>query len=95
MPKNLDPADIYRREAARLRSMATSEKFSAVRDGLLNVARQYDVLADQSAGIRRHTFGRPLSRPSLDAYSEAEAHRGADGRRADSHGSALEHRRIG
>ena len=83
MPKNVDPAEIYRREAARLRNMAGSAKFAAVRDGLLNVARQYDVLADQSAGIRRHTFGRPLSRPSLDGYPAA------DDRRAKSDGSAL------
>jgi len=79
MPKNIDPADIYRREAARLRSMAGSEKFAAVRDGLLNVARQYDVLADQSAGIRRHTFGRPLSRPSLDGYPAVDDRRAGSG----------------
>ncbi|HEX9465187.1 MAG TPA: hypothetical protein VGB82_21500 [Alphaproteobacteria bacterium] len=71
MPSNLDPAEFYRREAARLRSMADSHIFSDVQQGLLNVARQYDVLADQAAGIQRHTFGRRLTRPSLDDFAGA------------------------
>lgn len=70
MPSNLEPVDFYRREAARLRTMANSHQFSDVRDGLLNVARHYDVLADQAGAIRRHIFGQPLSRPSLDRIAE-------------------------
>lgn len=66
MPSILEPAEFYRREAARLRSMAASRQFDDVREGLLNVARHYEVLADQAAAIHRHTFGHPLTRPSLD-----------------------------
>jgi len=72
MPTNMEPVDFYRREAARLRSMADSNKFSDVRDGLLNVARHYDVLADQAAAINRHTFGQRFSRPSLDSFYGAQ-----------------------
>lgn len=70
MPSNLEPAEFYRREAARLRTMAASHQFGDVRDGLLNVARHYDVLADQAGAISRHTFGQPLTRPSLDRIFE-------------------------
>ena len=73
MPTNMEPVEFYRREAARLRSMAESNQFGDVRDGLLNVARHYDVLADQAAAIHRHTFGQRFSRPSLDRFYEAQA----------------------
>ena len=73
MPTNMDPVDFYRREAARLRSMADSNKFGDVCDGLLNVARHYDVLADQAAAIHRHTFGQRFSRPSLDPFYGAQS----------------------
>jgi len=72
MPTNLEPVDFYRREAARLRGMADSNQFGDVRDGLLNVARHYDVLADQAAAITRHTFGQRFSRPSLDPFCGAQ-----------------------
>ncbi len=71
MPSNVEPVEFYRREAARLRKMADSRQFDDVRDGLLNVARHYDVLADQAGAIHRHTFGQPLTRPSLDRFYEA------------------------
>ena len=73
MPTNMEPADFYRREASRLRSMADSNQFDDVRDGLLNVARHYEVLADQAAAIHRHTFGQRFSRPSLDLFYAAQA----------------------
>lgn len=74
MPSNLEPAEFYRREAGRLRSMADSHLFDDVREGLLNVARHYDVLAEQSAAIRGHSFGRPFGlagQRSSAASSEA------------------------
>ncbi len=73
MPTNMEPIEFYRREAARLRSMAESHQFNDVREGLLNVARHYDVLADQAAAIHRHTFGQRFSRPSLDVFYQAQA----------------------
>ncbi len=73
MPSNLEPAEFYRREATRLRAMAHSHMFEDVRDGLLNVARHYDVLADQAGAIHRHTFGQPLTRPSLDPFYDPRA----------------------
>jgi hypothetical protein len=42
--------------------MAGSDIYGAVRDGLLAIANQYEVLADQSHGIHNHAFGRPLVR---------------------------------
>ena len=80
MPSNLEPAEFYRREAARLRSMADSNQFNDVRNGLLNVARHYDVLADQAGAIHRHTFGRPVTRPSLDRFYEPPLPKAAGGR---------------
>lgn len=62
MASNLYPAEIYRREADRLRTMAASDIYGSVRDGLLAIAEQYDVLADQSHNMRNHAFGRPLLR---------------------------------
>lgn len=73
MPTTLEPAEFYRREAARLRSMAESRQFDDVRDALVNVARHYEVLADQAAAIHRHTFGHPFTRPSLDPFYEAQS----------------------
>jgi len=60
--QRVNPAVIYRQEAARLRSMAESETFMSVRQSLLEVAQQYDVLAAQADEINAHTFGRPLAR---------------------------------
>lgn len=80
MPSNLEPAEFYRREADRLRSMADSHLFDDVREGLLNVAHHYDVLAEQSAAIHNHAFGQPLSRP---ARRRAEGSADARGQDAD------------
>lgn len=63
MPTNLSAAEFYRREADRLRNMAGSPAFHDVREGLLRMADEYDVLAAQRAGLTRHSFGRPLERP--------------------------------
>lgn len=60
MPSHLQPAEFYRREAERLRSMADTHMFADVRDGLIKVAQQYEVLADQADGLHRHTFGTPF-----------------------------------
>ena len=72
MLSKVEPAELYRHEAARLRKMAESRQFDDVRDGLLNVARHYDVLADQAGAIHRHTFGQPFTRPSLDCFYDAQ-----------------------
>ncbi len=69
MSSRLSPAQIYRQEAARLRSMAESQTFSHVRDGLLEVADNYEHMADQAEIITSHTFGRPLRRGSPDRHS--------------------------
>lgn len=62
MPEKVDPADFYRQEAERLRRKAASETFTDVRDNLLSVARQYDVMAQQAENISRHEFGSPFGR---------------------------------
>jgi hypothetical protein len=58
-----DPADLYRREAARLRMMP-DQPTGSVRENLLDVARQYDVMAAQADNIRHHAFGQPFRRRS-------------------------------
>ena len=60
MPSNLEAAEFYRREADRLRSMAESGLFDDVRANLLKVARQYELMAVQAAGLRNHRYGSPL-----------------------------------
>ena len=72
MPTNLEPVEFYRHEAERLRKMAKSNLFDEVREGLLNVARHYEVLADQAAAIHRHAFGQRFSRPSLDRFYDPQ-----------------------
>jgi len=79
MPSNMEPVEFYRREAARLRGVADSPQFGDVREGLLNVARHYDVLADQAAAIHRHTFGQRFSRPSLDGFFGAQVSQASQG----------------
>jgi pantothenate kinase len=56
------PTEIYRQEAARLRMLAGQHEYSGVRDSLLDMARQYDVLSSQANNIRQHTFGQPFRR---------------------------------
>ena len=81
MPINLTPDEFYRREADRLRSMADSPIFYDVRDGLLRMAKEYDILAGQCDGLRRHSFDRPLERalggadgdPDVDARQHCGA----------------------
>ena len=72
MPINLTPEEFYRREADRLRSMADSLIFYDVRDGLLQMAQEYDVLAGQREGLRRHSFGRPLERTAGGADGDRD-----------------------
>jgi hypothetical protein len=62
MPSNLDAAEIYRREADRLRTMAGSTTYGEVRNGLLAMAAQYDHLAEQASSITSHRFGQPFGR---------------------------------
>jgi hypothetical protein len=45
----LTPAEVFGREADRLRSMADSFIYYPVRDQFLRMARQYDALARRSA----------------------------------------------
>jgi len=58
MPANQDPAEFYRREADRLRSMAESPIFYDVRPGLLDMAERYDSMAEQATRMRAQPFGR-------------------------------------
>lgn len=44
--------------------MADSDAFRYVRDGLLDMARRYDVMAGNSEGAPHHTFRKPFTRPS-------------------------------
>jgi hypothetical protein len=69
MPVNLDPAEFYRREAERLRSMAASDQFDDVRDNLVAVAHLYDVLAGQADGLQGHRFGTAFIPASGDRRS--------------------------
>jgi hypothetical protein len=62
----LSPSTYYRTEAARLRDMAASSEYHDVREGLLCIAREYDLLADQRDGLLHHRFGQPLRRPVMD-----------------------------
>lgn len=66
MPSNLSPEEFYRREAERLRTMAASPIFSDVRDGLVRMAHQYDVLATQRSALERHSFGSPFEQREFD-----------------------------
>ena len=61
---NMTPAEVYRCEADRLRTMAESMTYSHVCDGFLDMARQYDVLAEQAESISGHSFGQPFRRRS-------------------------------
>jgi hypothetical protein len=67
MPANQEPAEFYRREADRLRSMADSPIFYDVRSGLLDMAERYDGMAEQAALMQAHTFGRPSGRDRQSA----------------------------
>lgn len=49
----LSTAEIYRREAERLHSMADSFTYYAVREQFLRIARQYETLARRSAAAPR------------------------------------------
>ena len=62
MRTDLEPAEVYRREAVRLRMMAEGQDYQMVRDGLLDMARQYNVMAAQTESIQQHTFGQPFGR---------------------------------
>ena len=45
------PAELYRREAARLRAMADIPTFRDVRESYLDMADRYDVLARQADSV--------------------------------------------
>ena len=64
MPANMTPEDFYRREAKRLRGLATLRSYCDVRDGLLRTAHEYEVMASQHEELRSHRFGQPLKRVS-------------------------------
>jgi hypothetical protein len=64
MYSNMTAAEVYRREAERLQSMADAMTYGHVRDGFLEMARRYDVMAEQAENITSHKFGRPFSRRS-------------------------------
>jgi hypothetical protein len=59
-------AAIYRQEAARLRDVADHPDYRSVRDNLLDIARQYDVLAAQAGGILSQSFARSFGRRPFD-----------------------------
>lgn len=66
-------AEFYRAEAARLRDMAASSAYREVRHGLLCVAREYELLADQRIELDHHRFGEPFRRPAMpDGYPSAD-----------------------
>jgi hypothetical protein len=60
------PAGIYRQEAVRLRQLANTNSYSYVRNNMLDIARQYDLLAEQAEHLRQHGFGRPFRRRPED-----------------------------
>jgi hypothetical protein len=62
MPANQQPAEFYRREADRLRTMTDSPIFFDVRSGLLDMVEGYEAMAEQSAIVRAHKFGQPFGR---------------------------------
>lgn len=52
-------AELYRCEADRLRSMALAFEGPALREAFLDIARQYEILADQIEGIINKFVSRP------------------------------------
>lgn len=67
------PAELYRAEAARLRGMASSSAYREVRQGLLCVAREYELLAEQRNELDHHRFGEPLRRQAIpDGYPSVD-----------------------
>ncbi len=73
-PAGLSPSGFYRAEARRLRDMAVSSDYHDVREGLMCIAREYELLADQRDGLLHHRFGEPLRR-SLDDRQDNAADR--------------------
>lgn len=51
-------AEQYRREAARLRALASASTFSEVRDDLTGIAQEYEALARQRDDIAQRYGGR-------------------------------------
>jgi hypothetical protein len=56
VPRDIDAAQEYRREAARLRALAHTSMFSEVRDDLTCIAQEYEHLAQQRDEIV-HRYG--------------------------------------
>lgn len=65
-------ARLYRGEAARLRRLAAVTGFHDVRDELLAMAAEYEVLAAQREQLDRHRFGEPLQRPMSAGHPRAD-----------------------
>ena len=63
--RQLGQAEFYRAEATRLRDMASSSAYREVRQGMLCVAREYELLADQRDELGHHRFGEPFRRPEI------------------------------
>jgi hypothetical protein len=57
-PRRITAAEQYRREAARLRSLADNSTFGEVRDELTGIAQEYEALAQQRDDIARRYGGR-------------------------------------
>lgn len=69
MYSNMTAAEVYRREAERLRTMADSATYTHVREGFLEMARTYDVMSAQADEITDHSFGQPFARHSAEPNS--------------------------
>ncbi len=57
-PRESTAADQYRREAARLRTLADNSTFGEVREELTGIAQEYEALAQQRDDIVRRYGGR-------------------------------------
>lgn len=60
MPPTANPAEYCRCEADRLRGLAGLPSFRDVRERLLAMAGQYDILARQRERLCGHDFGQPF-----------------------------------
>ncbi len=60
MYSNMSVAEVYGREADRLRSMAEAVTYQHVRDGFLHIAHLYDLMAQRAERMTDYQFARPL-----------------------------------
>ena len=63
-----DRATIYRERAARLRAMAQAEADPELRAQLLDLARQYEDMADTAGPGREGILRLPLSRSAISIH---------------------------